>query len=86
MTQQVWITAGMVSIAAVLGLLFLWVRMPVYRWSCRRCKRIVSTSRFRPAPYLRREHAGGQFLQEVRQLEHVAGADPALCRLFIEGA
>jgi hypothetical protein len=35
--------------------------------------------------YLRREHAGGQFLQEVRQLEHVAGAVPALCRLFLEG-
>jgi hypothetical protein len=48
MTQEVWITASVVSIAAVLGLLFLWGRMPVYRWSCRHCKKIVSTSRFHP--------------------------------------
>jgi hypothetical protein len=48
MTQEVWITAGVVSIATILGLLFLWGRMPVYRWSCRHCKKIVSTSRFHP--------------------------------------
>jgi hypothetical protein len=48
MTREIWMAVGFVSVAAVLGLLFLWARMPVYRWSCRRCKRIVSTSRFHP--------------------------------------
>ena len=48
MAQEVWITVGAVCMAAVFGLLFLRVRMPVYRWSCRHCKKIVSTSRFRP--------------------------------------
>jgi len=49
MTHEVWIAVGVVSVAAVLGLALLWLRMPVYRWSCRNCKRIVSTSRFHPA-------------------------------------
>jgi hypothetical protein len=34
---------------------------------------------------LRRDQAGGQFLQEVRQLEHFADAVPALCCLLFEG-
>jgi hypothetical protein len=50
MTQEVWIAAGMLSLVAVSGLTFLWLRMPLYRWSCRHCKRIVSTSRFHPGP------------------------------------
>ncbi len=37
------------------------------------------------ALHLRREHAGGQFLQELRQLEHLADAEPALCLLLVEG-
>jgi hypothetical protein len=49
MTQEIWITGSAVSVAAALVLLFVWMRMPVYRWSCRNCKRIVSTSRFHPA-------------------------------------
>ena len=49
MTQEIWITMGVVIVAAVLGSLFLWSRMPVYRWSCRNCKKVVSTSRFHPA-------------------------------------
>jgi hypothetical protein len=48
MTQGVWLTVVAVLFAAVLGLAFLWLRMPLYRWSCRHCKRIVSTSRFHP--------------------------------------
>lgn len=48
MTQEIWITIGVAFIAAVLASFFLWARMPVYRWSCRHCKRVVSTSRFRP--------------------------------------
>jgi len=34
---------------------------------------------------LRRDQAGGQFLQEVRQLEHLADTVPALCCLLVEG-
>ena len=49
MTQEVWIGMGAACVAAVLGLIFVWMRMPVYRWSCRRCKRVVSVSRFHPA-------------------------------------
>jgi len=37
-----------------------------------------------PMP-LRRDQAGGQFLQELRQLEHIADAVPALCCLLVEG-
>jgi hypothetical protein len=48
MTPEVWISAVALLLAAGLGLAFLWVRMPLYRWSCRRCKRIVSTTRFHP--------------------------------------
>jgi methionyl-tRNA synthetase len=49
MTHEVWVTVGAVCLAALIGLGFVWLRMPVFRWSCRSCKRVVSTSRFRPA-------------------------------------
>jgi hypothetical protein len=49
MTHEVWVTVGAVWLAALIGLVLLWLRMPVFRWSCRRCKKIVSTSRFHPA-------------------------------------
>jgi hypothetical protein len=49
MNQEVWIALGMVSVVAVFGLLLVWVRMPIYRWSCRHCKQVASTSRFHPA-------------------------------------
>jgi hypothetical protein len=48
-TPEVWITVGAVSSAALIGVVFLWLRMPVFRWTCRGCKRVVSTSRFHPA-------------------------------------
>jgi hypothetical protein len=34
---------------------------------------------------LRRDQAGGQFLQEVRHLEHLADAAPTLCCLLVDG-
>jgi hypothetical protein len=34
---------------------------------------------------LRWDQAGRQFLQEVRQLEHLADTAPALCRLLLDG-
>lgn len=49
MTQQVWTTFVALSLAAVIGLSFYWLRMPVYRWFCHRCRKTVSTSRFHPA-------------------------------------
>jgi hypothetical protein len=48
MTHEVWLTVGAVCLAAPIAVFFLWLRMPVFRWSCRSCKRIVSTSRFHP--------------------------------------
>ena len=47
-TQQVWLILGALSLAAVIGLVFLWLRMPVFRWYCRRCRKIVFTGRFHP--------------------------------------
>ena len=49
MTQQVCLILGGLSLVALIGLVFLWLRKPVFRWCCRGCKRIVSTSRFHPA-------------------------------------
>jgi hypothetical protein len=37
------------------------------------------------AMQLRREYARGQFLQELRELEHFANAKAALCRVLVEG-
>jgi hypothetical protein len=48
MTLEIWALVGAVSFLALVGLVLLWWRMPVYRWYCRRCKRIVSSSRFHP--------------------------------------
>jgi hypothetical protein len=45
---QVWMTVGAVSVVALGGLAFLWLRMPVFQWYCRRCKKIVSAGRFHP--------------------------------------
>jgi len=45
---QVWLAVGAVAVAAVCGGIFFWLRMPLFRWSCRNCKKLVSTSRFHP--------------------------------------
>ena len=47
--QQVWAILGPLSLMALIGLGFLWQRMPVFRWYCRRCKKVVATGRFHPA-------------------------------------
>jgi hypothetical protein len=49
MTQQIWVILCTVLGVGLIGLMILWLRMPVFRWSCRRCKKIVSVSRFRPS-------------------------------------
>jgi hypothetical protein len=48
MTSEVWMILGVGSFLALAGLTFLWQRMTVFRWYCRRCKKIVSTGRFHP--------------------------------------
>jgi hypothetical protein len=48
MTPQVWAMVGAGSFLALAGIVFLWRRMPVFRWYCRRCKTIVSSGRFHP--------------------------------------
>jgi hypothetical protein len=45
---QIWAIVIATSVLALVGLAFLWLRRPVYRWYCRRCKKIVSSSRFHP--------------------------------------
>jgi hypothetical protein len=48
MTGQVWMILIAVSITTLIGLTYLWLRMPLFRWYCRRCKKTVATSRFHP--------------------------------------
>lgn len=49
MTQlQVWLILIASSLVVLIGSVFLWLRMPVFRWYCRRCKKIVSAGRFHP--------------------------------------
>jgi hypothetical protein len=48
MTSQVWAILGALSVLALVGIALLWRRMPVFRWYCRRCKKIVSSGRFHP--------------------------------------
>jgi hypothetical protein len=49
MTLEMGLAVGAVCVAGLGGSIFMWLRMPVFRWQCRRCKRIVSISRFHPA-------------------------------------
>ncbi len=49
MNTQIWALVSAGSFLAVAGIAFLWLRMPVYRWYCRRCQKIVSSGRFHPA-------------------------------------
>ncbi len=48
MNSQTWSILIAGSAAVVLGLIVFWVRMPVFRWYCRRCKKIASAGRFHP--------------------------------------
>lgn len=47
--QHIRLILGIASGVALIGLIFLWLRMPVFRWYCRRCKKMVSAGRFHPA-------------------------------------
>ncbi len=48
MSSQDWVFLGAGSFLALVGMALLWRRMPVFRWYCSRCKRVVSASRFHP--------------------------------------
>jgi hypothetical protein len=48
LTAQTWTIVIALFLAAVITMLFLFLRMPVFRWYCRRCKKIVSARRFKP--------------------------------------
>jgi hypothetical protein len=48
MSPQNWLIVGVVVFLAVAGLVALWLRMPVFQWYCRRCKKVVSSGRFHP--------------------------------------
>jgi hypothetical protein len=47
-THQVWMIVAGLCVVALAGATYLWLRMPLFRWSCRRCKRVVCASRFHP--------------------------------------
>jgi hypothetical protein len=48
MNPQTWMVVAGGCVLALAGGTYAWLRLPLYRWSCRHCKRIVSTSRLRP--------------------------------------
>ena len=48
MILEMWLGIGAACVAAVVGSIVIWLRMPLFRWSCRRCKKVVSISRFHP--------------------------------------
>jgi hypothetical protein len=48
MTSQAWAIVGVATFLAVFGAAALWLRMPVYQWYCRRCKKVVSSGRLHP--------------------------------------
>jgi len=48
MNHQAWMVVGGVCLLALAGSAYAWLRLPLYRWGCRHCKRIVTVSRFHP--------------------------------------
>jgi hypothetical protein len=45
---QVWALSVGATVLVLSGLAFLWLRMPVFHWYCRRCKKIVTRGRLHP--------------------------------------
>jgi hypothetical protein len=45
MSLQLWSILGVAALACIV---FVWWRMPVYQWYCRRCRRVVSSGRLHP--------------------------------------
>jgi hypothetical protein len=45
---QVWMIVAGVAVTVLIGVAFLWLRRPVFRWYCRHCKKIISAGRFHP--------------------------------------
>jgi hypothetical protein len=48
MPSQTWSIVIAVAIVVCIVFVVLWLRMPVYRWYCRHCKKISSSGRFHP--------------------------------------
>lgn len=46
--DHVWLILGAAAVVGLVGLTFLWLRMPVFRWYCRHCKKIISHGRLHP--------------------------------------
>jgi len=49
MTSQNWLIVGAVVFLAVVGVIALWLHLPIYQWYCRRCRKVVAAGRFHPA-------------------------------------
>lgn len=48
MPSQAWLIAVGVSLVVLIGVVVLWIRMPVFRWYCRHCRKVIATGRFHP--------------------------------------
>jgi hypothetical protein len=48
MSHESWEIASGAGALVLAAAAYLWLRMPLYRWGCRGCKRIVSVTRFNP--------------------------------------
>ena len=48
MNPQPWVIGVGVGAAILIGLVVLWMRMPVFHWFCRHCKKVISIGRFHP--------------------------------------
>jgi hypothetical protein len=48
MNYDPWMIWGGGCLLVLVGAAYVWLQMPLYRWGCRQCKKIVTVSRFHP--------------------------------------
>ncbi len=84
MNSETWMVVAGVCVLALVGGTYAWLRLPLYRWSCRHCRKVVSVSRLRPKRCACGAGARGLFLRNLRKLEHVAERQPSLCLVLLQ--
>jgi hypothetical protein len=47
--DHIWLIVAGVVMLGLIGGVALWLRMPVFRWYCRHCKKVIGTGRLHPA-------------------------------------
>src|SRR5437868_13888911 len=86
MPWQIWALIVGATVLVLAGIAFLWVRLNVFQWYCRRCQKDcvpppISSKEMR----MRRRRADSVFLHGLLELEHLSHLDLALRRLSVEG-